>query len=170
MARSADYEPEGRCRPPPDDLRLRSAALPDVPALAALRVERGDAGREQAVAAFEDLLARGALVLLAESEGCVVGYGTVEHLLRAGLPGGWYLGGLIVAQRARRRGVGARLTRERLDWIRARSAVAHYFVNESNRASIDLHAAFGFALLERDLQVPGIPFTGGAGLLYRAAL
>jgi ribosomal protein S18 acetylase RimI-like enzyme len=89
-----------------------------------------------------------------------------ERLVRIGLPEGWYLGGVVVDPLQRRRGIGARLTRERLAWIAARAGQAYYFVNERNRASIDLHARLGFRELARDIRVTGLTFTGGVGLLF----
>jgi GNAT superfamily N-acetyltransferase len=111
-----------------------------------------------------------ALVLVAVIEGALAAYGVTERLSRARLPEGWYLGGVVVAPARRRRGIGARLTKERLDWIADRAREAYYFVNGRNRASIDLHARFGFREIVRDLRVPGITFSDGIGLLFRADL
>ena len=173
MALFADYEPERHGGPALDGLRTRVAAEGDVEALAALRVARGDATPDEARLSFQHLLGRarrdGALVLVAEHRGCVVGYGAANPL-GPPLPDGWYLGGVIVSESMRRRGVGTRLTRERLDWIATRAAEAFYFVNERNRSSIDLHARFGFREISRDIRVPGVTFTGGVGLLFRADL
>jgi len=66
--------------------------------------------------------------------------------------------------------VGERLTRDRLDWIAARSREAYYFANERNRATIDLHAPFGFVEVARDIRSPGLTFSGGVGLLLRSDL
>ena len=77
-----------------------------------------------------------------------------------------YLGGVVVTPTHRRQGIAARLTRARLDWIAARAERAYYFTNERNRASVDLHARFGFQELVRGLQVPGLTFVGGVGLLF----
>jgi hypothetical protein len=66
--------------------------------------------------------------------------------------------------------MGTRLTKERLEWIAARAAHAFYFVNERNRASIDLHAKHGFHEVARDVHVDGVAFTGGVGLLFRVDL
>ena len=47
----------------------------------------------------------------------------------------------------------------RLEWLRTRASEAYYFANSSNLASIDLHAAFGFQAVARDIYVPGVTLT-----------
>ena len=85
-------------------------------------------------------------------------------------PTGWYLGGVIVTPAHRRRGIGYELTRQRLEWIRARAEEVFYVVNALNRASAALHERFGFEELTRDFFIPGASFIGGVGILYRARL
>jgi GNAT superfamily N-acetyltransferase len=92
-------------------------------------------------------------VLVATVAGVPVGYGVAHRMALPGLPDGWYLGGVVVTPTHRRQGIAARLTRARLDWIAARAERAYYFTNERNRASVDLHARFGFR--SRGGQVPG---------------
>jgi GNAT superfamily N-acetyltransferase len=172
VSRFAEYEPLRRGTGPPAGLTTRFAGPADVPHLARLQAARDGIPEASAAANFERLLERAdtsqAAVLAAGMEGAIVGYGNVEHLEREGLPAGWCLGGVVVAPPHRRRGIGARLTQERLAWIAARAREAYYFVNSTNRASIDLHAPFGFREIERDLRGPGLTFTGGIGLLFRA--
>ena len=71
---------------------------------------------------------------------------------------------------ARRRGVGHALTDARLRWIAERAEHAWTFVNARNHASIDLHAAFGFEEVTRDVAFPVVTFEGGEGILFRATL
>ena len=174
MARFAEYEPERRGTPPPDGLTTRPATASDLPARAALRAARDGIPEASAAANFERLLARAERGETAVRGAWVgeapAGYGTVEHLAWEGLPAGWYLGGVVVSPALRRRGIGARLTQERLDWVAQRGREAFYFVNARNRASIDLHAPFGFREVARDIRVPGLTFTDGIGLLFRAEL
>jgi ribosomal protein S18 acetylase RimI-like enzyme len=85
-------------------------------------------------------------------------------------PAGWYLQGLIVRPESRRLGLGAELTRGRLEWLAGRTQQAYYFANSLNRASIELHAGFGFEELSRDFWYPDVTFTGGQGVLFRATL
>jgi ribosomal protein S18 acetylase RimI-like enzyme len=174
VPRFATYAPDERGGPPPEGLLTRPATGADAGRYVALRVERGDATPEQARGAFDRLLERStngdALLLMADVGGEVVGYGAADRLSHETIPLGWYLGGLIVAPAVRRRGIGARLTSDRLSWIAARAPEALYFVNETNRASIDLHARLGFVEVVRDVRVPGVTFTGGVGLLFRADL
>jgi ribosomal protein S18 acetylase RimI-like enzyme len=174
VALFADYEPERRGTPLPVGLATRPATASDVPALAALRAARDGIPEASAAANFERLLARAesgdAVVRGAWVAEALAGYGTVERLAWEGLPAGWYLGGVVVAPALRRRGIGARLTQERMEWVAERGREAFYFVNARNRASIDLHAPFGFREVARDIRVPGLTFTGGIGLLFRAEL
>lgn len=170
----AAYEPDRRGTSPPAGTVVKPAAPADVDAYAALRLERGDATEARARSVFDRLSRRGgeggACVFVATVGDVAVGYGAAEVLAAPTVPAGWYLGGVVVTERLRRRGIGALLTRERLAWIAERAPRAYYFVNERNRASIDLHAAFGFREIERDVKVPGVTFTGGVGLLFEAAL
>jgi len=109
-------------------------------------------------------------------DGHLVGYSTVAWLApgighpTSAAPDGWYLLGLVVDPRFRRRGVGHRLTAERLRWLVGRTDRVWYFANSTNRASIDLHTGFGFGLRAEDLEFPGVSFTDGAGLLFGADL
>jgi ribosomal protein S18 acetylase RimI-like enzyme len=86
-------------------------------------------------------------------------------------PGGYYLLGLVVDPAHRRQGVGGALTAERLAWARERGGrEVWYFTNAANTASQQLHERFGFEEVTRDFVFPGVSFTGGIGILYRAAL
>jgi aminoglycoside 6'-N-acetyltransferase I len=85
-------------------------------------------------------------VVVATVGGLVVGVAKTHHHpeARAEAPAGHYLGGILVSQRWRRRGIGTMLTTARLDWIWERSDTAFYFANEHNTASIELHRTLGF--------------------------
>ena len=119
---------------------------------------------------------RTALILIAATEAGVVGFGKARYLMPAEGIGpdpsleGWYLTGVVVDRRFRRRGVGARLTAERLRWISRRSDSAYYFSNVQNRVSIALHERFGFVEIARGPTFAGVTFTGGEGILFRADL
>jgi aminoglycoside 6'-N-acetyltransferase I len=171
VARFAEYEPLNHGAPPPAGLETRPATTRELRELAAIRAARDDIPESSAAANFERLFALAvegtAAVIVAATAETIVGYGTAEHMARAALPAGWYLGGVVVVPAHRRRGIGARLTRVRLEWVAQRAGQAFYFVNGSNRASIDLHTPFGFREIARDLQVPGLTFTDGIGLLFR---
>jgi ribosomal protein S18 acetylase RimI-like enzyme len=85
------------------------------------------------------------------------------------LPGGWYLAGVIVDEDYRRRGIGRRVTAHRLDWLRERTDVVYYMADESNGASIDLHAAFGFEEMARSI-LPPVRRTDAPQALFRKSL
>jgi len=113
---------------------------------------------------------------VAEWDGSVAGFGKCRRHARTSAdppnagPEGWYLAGLIVDGRFRRRGIGRALTADRLAWIAERAAVAYYFANARNAASVALHEPFGFREITRDFSLPGAEFEGGAGILFRAEL
>jgi GNAT superfamily N-acetyltransferase len=179
----AEYMPRvaGKPRPEPLGLVIRRAVREDRDALARIRAERDGGSVTAYVQRFErDLSNHGNrpddLWLAAEVDGRVVGYGKVAYLQPPpdsppnAAPAGFYLGGVTVARAFRRRGIAHELTLRRLQWIARRAEEAYYFANAQNRASIDLHARFGFTEITRDFVVPGVSFTGGVGILFRAKL
>jgi ribosomal protein S18 acetylase RimI-like enzyme len=85
-------------------------------------------------------------------------------------PAGYYLGGVVVATRARRAGLGSRLTEARLAWIAERDSSAWYFTNARNTASIRLHEQLGFHEETREFAIPDVEFAGGAGVLGHLTL
>jgi ribosomal protein S18 acetylase RimI-like enzyme len=182
----ASYEPRqpGRQRPAAlDGVLVRAATREDAQPIALLLAEREGGNVETHREKIASELGRSdvgekRLLLVGEVDGRVVSFGRVVYLVPApdapanAAPEGWYLGGVVVAAAYRRRGLGRELTRRRLDWLRERGVdAAWYFVNADNRASIDLHAAFGFREMTRDFVRPGVTFSGrGVGILYRAEL
>jgi ribosomal protein S18 acetylase RimI-like enzyme len=161
-------------------LTIRPARAEDLPALGRITAARQGGSAEEHAASLRRFLdsARGAdcraLLLTAEWDGEVAGFGKCHRYARppdpppnAG-PEGWYLAGVIVDERHRRRGIGRALTEARLRWIAQRSDRAYYFANARNAASIALHRAFGFRELARDFSLPGAQFEGGVGILFEA--
>ncbi|MGE5176131.1 MAG: N-acetyltransferase family protein [Hyphomicrobiales bacterium] len=183
MSEFAAYAPRPDGAPPRTPLAwvVRPAEESDLEAIAAMAAAREgeptDAWRERMRRLFDESRAgdRGAL-FVAERDGAVAGYGKVAFHRRpadsgaSDAPEGWYLTGVVVRPDRRRLGAGAALTRARLAWITARSPAAYYVVNERNRASIDLHRAFGFEEVARDVRIPGVRFEGGEGVLFRRDL
>lgn len=183
MSEFAEFDPEG---PRGERLRtatglvLRPAEERDLDALSALRAAR----EGEDPARSRDVLARAmratgrgnALLLVGERGGEILGYGRVDHWTPPpgapanAAPTGWYLTGVVVAPGHRRRGVGAALTRARLDWIAERAPCAWYFASARNLVTLALHANFGFTEVTRDVWFPGVSFTGGVGILFRAGL
>lgn len=168
-------------RAPLSGLVIRPSLLPDRDALAEIAWQRNGGELASYVQRFDrDLSNHGkpldALWLTAEAQGRIVAYAKVSFFEPPVpgpvnvAPGGYYFGGVTVRPEFRRRGIGHELTRQRLEWIARRAREAYYFVNAQNRASIDLHAAFGFVELTRDFFIPGASFVGGEGILFRAEL
>ncbi len=109
--------------------------------------------------------------LVGERDGRILGWAAVHYLQRSDGPAGrgHYLAGVTVEPAERRRRVGLALTVARMDWIWQRADVAWYFVNAQNTVSIALHESLGFELVGTSGGVHGAEFTGGLGLIFRAA-
>ncbi len=176
----ADYQPgasRGERLDARSGLRVREARVDDAAELGRLSAARdGGDPSERAdgfVRAMRASSARRDRIWVADVADEPIAYGKIHYFVPAAgsppnaAPEGWYLAGMIVDPAFRRRGVGRILTTERLLWIASHSTSAYYFVNALNRASIDLHAAFGFIELTRSFWYPGATFTGGPGILFR---
>lgn len=100
----------------------------------------------------------------------VVGFARVSWLTISTIPEGWYLSGVIVDPMYRRRGIAAALTRYRMEWLASETGTIYYFANSCNRASIDLHAAFGFREIAREIDLHDCTFEGGVGVLFELNL
>ena len=149
-------------------------------ALAAIAAEREGEPIEKWIDSFRRLLpacdSGDACALVAEADARTVGFGKVARFVPPAdspanaAPSGWYLAGVVVSPAWRRRGIGALLTRSRLEWIAERADRAYYFANARNQASIDLHRRFGFVELTRDFHHPKVTFKGGVGILFSCEL
>lgn len=175
------YQP-GEMRPGlPNGLTVRPAEAKDAEGLAILHQERDGGPLSKHRERYEKELHddpgwQHRLLLVAEVGVEPVGLGRVVYFqippdppLRIA-PSGWYLAGVIVTPAFRRRGIGAELTRRRLEWIAARADEVFCFVNAQNQSSIALHTRFKFEEVTRDFVYPDATFMGGAGILLRAAL
>ena len=160
---------------------IRSARSSDADAIGRISAEReGRDPSQDSAAVARDLrdesIGRRRIVLVAELDGSVVGFGKAlyreEETAQAGrgLPEGWYLTGVVVDPDFRRMGVGTRLTAARMEWIAERASAAYYFANASNRVSIALHEDFGFVEIARAPAFGSESFIGGEGVLFRAEL
>jgi ribosomal protein S18 acetylase RimI-like enzyme len=127
--------------------------------------------------AFEsDLSQPDRVLLLAIADGEIAGYGRGSHFKPASeapanvAPEGYYLGGLLVAERWRRRGIALWLTRARMAWAFERAPEVWYFTNARNAPSLALHAKAGFVEVTREFFYPDVSFEGGVGVLGHAQL
>ena len=175
----ADYEPGPAHRGPRFDPRdVRPARVADVEAIAAISLAR-DGGDPEDVTRrirgeLDAMAPDGAwTVFVAEVDGAVVAYGRIRRLEQGdepdGVPAGWHLTGVVVDPAHRRRGIAHALVEARLDWAAERTDTVYYFVNERNRPSIDLHAAFGFELVGPVAHARS-NLTAEHGRLYRVRL
>ncbi|HUK63834.1 MAG TPA: GNAT family N-acetyltransferase, partial [Dongiaceae bacterium] len=159
---------------------IRLAAPSDVHAIAALIQTRHGGPIEPRIEFITREIERSAggetVIQVARLDDDVVGYAKASHFAPEAVgdhppaPAGWYLLGVIVRPESRRRGIGHALTLSRLDWIARRSDRAYYFANLLNRVSIELHRRLGFVERTREVHIPGVSFTGGAGALYEVRL
>jgi ribosomal protein S18 acetylase RimI-like enzyme len=165
----AAYEPASRARTPVVVV-VREAAPGDVEACVRIMMAREAGSPERLRARLRQSVeseAEGFFV--AEVDRTVAGFGRVQlltpppHPPPNGIPLGWYLIGVMVDSRWRRRGFGDALTRARLGWVWQRANEVWYFANAKNQASIDLHSQYGFVEVTRDFTVEGLTFDGGDG-------
>lgn len=161
--------PGSEAQPSPPLIVVREAVPADVPGIARVNELSGrplgdPAGYGQAVADPE----RRVVVALLGSE--LAGWAKTHFWSHAedGAPAGHYLGGVTVIPAVRRRGVGAQLTADRLEWIWNRSAEAWCVVNVCNAASIELHRVWGFVIVAEGARFHTTEFGGGQGFLMRA--
>jgi predicted N-acetyltransferase YhbS len=171
----AAYEPRGidaSREAAPSQIVYGSATPADADGIARLIAAREGFSHAQAMERplrFLHLPAETNWTIIARNDDKIVGFGRAGHVQVEGTPAGWYLNGVIVDERFRRRGIGLELTRRRLKWIAHRADEAYFFVNSLNRASIDLHARLGFQEICRPFEFPGAHFSGGGvGALFRA--
>lgn len=182
-ARFAEYAPRVSSMlqgAEPPDIRIRIARRSDVDPVAIILRERNGGRVSDYVARLNapfSLTHNGdQLHLVAEVSGHVVGYGQTRSFERPegapanAAPAGWYLSGVNIRRSFRRQGIAKRLTQCRLDWLTSRTHDVYYFANSQNKASIDLHASFGFVEVTRDFWFPGVGFRGGVGILFRLTL
>lgn len=158
------------------DIMVRPMAAADIRPVAEIYGERESVGADAAM----EIVSRWAddvsecLVLVAEHQGRVEAYAKAEWLSPSGnegtAPTGWYLTGLVVRSSARRRGVGAALTDERIALLRTKATEVWYFANARNRATIALHERAGFSLHTDEFTLPGVTFEGGQGALFRLGM
>jgi ribosomal protein S18 acetylase RimI-like enzyme len=174
----ADYLPDAKGELPPAGLLIREAASADCTAIAEIQHDR-DAEIETSeaeVRCHAQVADPAVCLLVASIEGEICGFGRAARFEpdadapSDSAPAGWYLLGLIVRDGWRRRGIGARLTGRRLEWIADRADEAFYFVNADNRPSLDLHEAMGFREVTRAFSFPGATFRGGVGSLCQIDL
>lgn len=154
----------------PGQLIIRQAVVADIPRIVETNEQSGQdsVGLLPLAAAISD---NSRLVVVACVDGVVVGWAKTHFWAQADqlAPAGHYLGGVSVKPEWRRRGIGSALTQARLAWIWERDSVACYVVNATNLASLDLHAQWGFTMVESAAKFHTTEFLGGMGLLMRAA-
>lgn len=177
--RYVDYEPTPKDRPSKAALAVRLADGPtDLAVCARLSAQYNEEDPRTALVNAQNHLAqpRNALYVATDPQGTVVGYARVTWVgpsVKVGsnvAPPGYYLGGMVVSEDYRRRGVGNRLTTERLKFVAERANDAWYLVNSNNPASIDLHVAHGFHETTRNFTFPGVVIDGPDGILCHKPL
>lgn len=165
----AAYEPALGARTPVVVV-VREAALGDVESCVRIMMAREAGSPERRRSRLRQCVESEAeAFFVAEVDRTVAGFGRVQlltpppHAPPNGIPLGWYLIGVMVDSRWRRRGVGDALTKARLGWVWQRANEVWYFANAKNQASIDLHSQYGFVEVTRDFTVEGLTFGGGDG-------
>lgn len=109
-------------------------------------------------------------IVVAFDGAAIIGWAKTHHYdeTEGPAPAGHYLGGVSVHPAYYRRGLGTRLSIDRLEWIWRRESTAYYIANQRNAASRELHQLLGFAEVICAPRLHGLEFDGGVGVLYRA--
>jgi len=162
---------------PPPGLVISEATVQDVAgcvALAALASEGTNVGWSEL---FRHNIERADRYLVVARVGDeLVGYGRTawfepdSDAPANAAPAGYYLIGLVVDPRWRRRGVASAIIRARLAWVAKRASEAWYFADVGNRASIELHERAGFSTVTDDFWFPTVTDGDGSYLLGRVSL
>jgi RimJ/RimL family protein N-acetyltransferase len=157
-------------------VEIRPAAVADIEACARLQVGagfgEGSWEHGHVAAAMERAVGRPDRWLgVAASESAIEGFARLSKADRpatADAPAGFCLGGVTVAPRMQRRGIGLALTRERLALAFDAFGADRvwYFANARNASSIALHAKLGFVEVRRPFECPQVTFEGGVGVLF----
>lgn len=154
---------------------IEAAQAFDVPACAELACSySGGQVHERAAALAHCLTEASKCLFVARLDGTVVGYGKADYFVPPPgasstiAPEGYYLGGVVVVDAMRRRGVGEAITRARMKWAFERAPELWYFANARNRVSLEMHAKLGFVEVTRDFEYPGATFVGEIGVLCNA--
>ena len=174
----ATYQSRDPGDPALADVTIRPAVPADCRGVAAIVHERDSVPLAEARAHCErDLAGSDRLMLVALVGDELAGFGRAARWQRPPrampdniAPSGWYLLGVVVRDRWRRRGLALELTRQRLGWIGERADEAYYFSNARHRASIELHRQLGFVEVTRDFTFPDASFEDGEGILFRIDL
>ena len=157
--------------------QVEPAAFSDLPDIAKISSDREGSSSERSLKSLKLLVIQHGgkeppFLLKAVHQGEIIGFSKTVWLEPEvsgdplGLVPGWYLGGVVVSPEYRRRGVGTQLTEARLELIFQLSESAYYFANHRNKTSIHFHEGFGFHEERRGIEVPGVTFTDGKGILF----
>lgn len=165
------------------DFLIRPAVDADVPGIVAVDIAAGrtdpinarqlsaNIGAALADAARLVVVAEAPALMAAGGGAAVVGWAKTHYwdFADGPAPDGHYLAGVTVLPDFRRKGLAAELTATRLEWIWDRADRAWYVVNARNRASLALHARWGFREVARGPSFHSVMFDGGEGVLLTAA-
>lgn len=133
-----------------DDVLIREATGPDVRPCAELIADSEGGEVEEWLRRFTDVLHDpDRRFLVAVLDGTVVGFGHLRYVPKdsrptSSAPSGWYLSGVTVAAPYRRRGIGQRLTRERLRLLQGIADRVYYVAEPDNSATLAMHRNLGF--------------------------
>ena len=103
-------------------------------------------------------------------ENKIVGYGRLVKITEViGIPGplGWYLMGITVSHNYRRKGIGEKLTKFRLEFAAKLCSEIYFVCNAQNETSIYIHEKLGFQKILKGKGFFNILFDQGLGYIYR---
>ena len=140
----------------------------DLPDIANITIERDGGDYQKLIIGLQQhLVDESSHLFVAKVGDKVVGFGKSRLISGEEYEyEGWYLLGLIVLRKYRGYGIGSALTKRRIEELKSITNLIYYFVNSSNRVSIELHDQFGFKKLAEPFEFPNVVFESGHGCLF----
>lgn len=161
-----DYnEEKSEILPLPEGFMVRPAVVTDIEPIARIREEREEREYEGLLVDVKKLFdeyrdVETTHVFTAEGDGAVVGFSIMRYFIPGDdapvntAPEGWYLLGINVLKKYRRRGIGTELIMARLRAIPNEFKKAYFFTNTKNFTSQAFHAKVGFTEIKEDIIFP----------------
>lgn len=179
MSKYAKYEPNVESKGWAFDVEYRRARMSDAIGLAKIKHERDGGNPDSIIKLVKTELAdlekhEDSALFVAIMDKKVIGYARTTLFdskkmnVRYPSPDGWYFMGMIIDRDHRRMGIGTHLSEHRIEWLRNKGAREVYsFVNEENKASLDLHEHLEFEIVEEGPGFLNVDFDQGRGILFR---
>jgi ribosomal protein S18 acetylase RimI-like enzyme len=149
----------------PEEFNIRRAVPADAQGLALVRQEREGKDMDELLddvkkVINESLNIETTFMFTALDGDKPIGYSIMRYFIPLEdapantAPEGWYLLGIALFEKYRRRGIGSELIKVRLQHIPEAFDTVYYFTNPKNLVSMALHSRFGFEKITEDIVFP----------------